>query len=86
VTIKYKEVKLTPVGEAHHFYWWCCEELRDGLNYGVGEELAHKHISALVEHAESMGLVLNEPAPKSYDLLGVANAMWKLIGALKEAE
>jgi hypothetical protein len=46
-SIKYKEVKLTPLDEAIGTYKFICQDLAEGLDYGVLEELYNKSMEAI---------------------------------------
>ncbi len=84
--LTYKEIELSPLEQAYHFYWWLCAELGDGLNYGVNAKLAHKNIDALMKHAVELGLDIDEPVPEAYSCNGVAKAMWEIVRRIKDHE
>ena len=45
--IQFKEIKQTPKESALAAYWFVCEDLKDGLEYGFSSELYDKCMEAI---------------------------------------
>lgn len=76
--ISTKRVRLTPLEDVKHSYWFIMKDYKEGLNYQVSEELFKKHSKVL---AELLGIKLPS-LPEKRDAYSYLSHIYSLLTQL----